>query len=76
MTIQDSRLVAPASVVGEFVTEARLEALNTALAAHGVDASRIITIFEIHGQPVANGHPARYRVLYRKPRAAPIGTHD
>jgi hypothetical protein len=54
-------------LVGEFVTEARLEALNAALAAHGVDASRIIAIFEMPGQPVANGHPARYRVLYRTP---------
>jgi hypothetical protein len=54
-------------LVGEFVTEARLEALNAALAAHGVDAGRIITIFEIPGQPVAGGHPARYHVLYRKP---------
>ena len=54
-------------IVGEFVTEARLDALNAALAAHGVDASRIITIFEMPGQPVANGHPARYHVLYRKP---------
>jgi hypothetical protein len=54
------------AVVGEFVAEARLEALNAALAAHGVDASRIITIFQMPGQPVANGHPARYHVLYRK----------
>ena len=55
------------ALVSEFVTEARLEALNAALAAHGVDANRIITIFEIPGQPVANALPARYRVLFRKP---------
>ena len=32
-----------------------------------MDANRTITIFEMPGQPVANGHPARYHVLYRKP---------
>lgn len=68
MTIQDIKpITAAGALVGEFVTEARLEALNAALAAHGVDASRIITIFQMPGQPVANGHAARYHVLYRKP---------
>jgi hypothetical protein len=56
-----------AGTVGEFITEARLDALNAALEAHGLDASRIIAIFELPGQPVANAHPARYRVLYRQP---------
>ena len=54
-------------VVGSFVTEARLDALNAALAAHGVDATRIISIFQLPGQPVANSLPARFQVLYRKP---------
>jgi hypothetical protein len=68
MTIQTPQPIkVEGAVVGEFVTEARLEALNAALAAYGVDANRIITIFEMLGQPVANGHPARYHVLYRKP---------
>ncbi len=67
MTIQDIKPIKVASgIVGEFVTEARLDALNAALAAHRVDASRIITIFEVRAQPIANGHPARYHVLYRK----------
>lgn len=52
--------------VGEFITEARLDALNRALDAHGVDSSQIITIFELPGQRVANALPARYQVLYRK----------
>lgn len=56
-----------AGLVGEFVTEARLDALNAALTSRGLDASRIITIFEMPAQPVANGHPARYRVLFRQP---------
>jgi hypothetical protein len=55
-----------AAGVGEFVTEARLDALNDALAAHGIDASRIITILALPAQPIANALPARYRVLYRK----------
>ena len=68
MTIQTPQLIKAASeTVGEFFTEARLDALNAALAAHGVDASRIITIFEIPGQSVANALPPRYHVLYRKP---------
>lgn len=67
MTIQTPQAIkAAAATVGEFVTEAQIDTLNAALAAHGVDANRIITIFEIPGQPVANGHPARYHVLYRK----------
>jgi hypothetical protein len=68
MTIMEKPVSkAAGGLVGEFVTEARLDALNAALAAHGVDSNRIITIFELPGQPVANGHPARYHVLYRKP---------
>ena len=40
MTIMEKPVSTPASgVVGSFVTEARLDALNAALAAHGVDAS-------------------------------------
>lgn len=56
-----------AGLVGEFVTEAHLDALNGALTSRGIDASRIISIFELPAQPVANGHPARYRVLFRQP---------
>jgi hypothetical protein len=55
-----------ASIVGEFVIEARLEVLNDELRARGLDANRIITVFEMPAQPVANGRPARYRVLYRQ----------
>ncbi len=54
-------------IVGELVTEARLDTLNAALAAHGVDSSRIITIFEVPGHGAANAPPRRYRVLYRRP---------
>ena len=68
MTIMEKPVSKAASgLVGEFFTEARLDALNAALAAKGVDASRIITIFEVPGQSVANALPPRYHVLYRKP---------
>lgn len=53
-------------LVGEFITEARLDSLNAALVARGLDAGRIISIFELPARPVGNGHPARYRVLYRQ----------
>jgi hypothetical protein len=66
MTITEKPVRETASgVVGSFVTEARLDALNAALAAHGVDANRIISIFQLPG-PVANSLPARFQVLYRK----------
>jgi hypothetical protein len=68
MTIMEKSVSkAMGGLVGEFFTEARLDALNGALAAHGVDASRIIAIFEAPGQSVANALPPRYHVLYRKP---------
>lgn len=52
-------------MVGEIITEARVDALNRSLAEHGVDASQIITILEMPGQAIANDIPARFRVLYR-----------
>ena len=51
--------------VGEFITEDSIHALNRSLAAHGIEASQIITIFKLPGAPIANGAPARFRVLYR-----------
>jgi hypothetical protein len=52
-------------MVGEIITDARIGALNQALDEHGLDASQIIAVFELPGQPIANGIPARFRVLYR-----------
>jgi hypothetical protein len=52
-------------MVGEIITEARVDALNRSLAEHGVDASQIITIFEMPAQHIGNAIRARYRVLYR-----------
>ena len=53
------------NMVGEIITEARVDALNRSRAEHGVDASQIITIFEIPAQPIANAIPASHGVLYR-----------
>lgn len=64
---------AMAGTVGELVTEAAIDALNRDLAAHGVDASHIIAIFSLPAQPVANGAPARYRVL---PQALRLFAHS
>lgn len=68
MTSRAFRAASPAASggVGEFITEARLDALNRALDAHGVDASQIITIFELPARLIANALPARFQVLYRK----------
>ena len=54
-----------ADVVSELFTEARLEALNAALADLGIAAERIITIFQVPGQTLVNPTPAQFRVLYR-----------
>ena len=64
-----STLRAPAKaaggMVGEIITEARIDALNRSLAEHGVDASQIIAVLELPPQHIANAIPARFRVLYR-----------
>ena len=54
-----------ADAVSELFTEARLGALNAALADLGIAAERIITIFQVPGQTLVNPTPAQFRVLYR-----------
>jgi len=54
-----------ADVVQELFTEARLDALNTALADLGIAGEKIITIFQVPGQTLVNPTPAQFRVLYR-----------
>jgi hypothetical protein len=51
--------------VTEFLTDARVDALNAALSDRGISADRIITILHVPGQTVANPKPAQFRVLYR-----------
>jgi hypothetical protein len=52
--------------VREFYTEARVEALNTALADKGIAAEKIICILHIPGQIVVSPTPAQFRVIYRE----------
>jgi hypothetical protein len=65
-TITSGRFPKTAGAVGEFITEDSVHALNRSLAEHGIEASQIITIFKLPGAPIANGAPARFRVLYRR----------
>lgn len=51
--------------VDEIVTEASLDALNAALAEHGIDADRIISILPIPSQTMAFPKPPELRVLFR-----------
>ena len=62
---QHSPLTNRADAVIEFLTEARVDALNAALSDRGISADRIITILHVPGQTIANPTPAQFRVLYR-----------
>ncbi|MBA4223133.1 MAG: hypothetical protein C0458_20585 [Methylobacterium sp.] len=52
-------------LVDEIVTESSLDALNAALAVHGIDADRIISILPVPGQTMAFPKPPQLRVLFR-----------
>ncbi|KQW22631.1 hypothetical protein ASC80_04530 [Afipia sp. Root123D2] len=54
-----------ADVVGEVYTEARIEALNTALAERGISGEQVIAILPEAGQTMVKPTPPRFRVLYR-----------
>lgn len=53
------------SAVEEFVTPARVEALNTELRSRGISAEQIIAVHALEGQPLVHGIEAKFRVLYR-----------
>lgn len=53
------------AVIGEIITDASLDALNGELLMKKIQAERIVSIFFLPGQPVANGVPSRFRILYR-----------
>ncbi|MFM9847930.1 MAG: hypothetical protein ACKVP3_12315 [Hyphomicrobiaceae bacterium] len=65
MSAAHSTLSNRADAVTELLTEARVDALNAALADRGITADRIITILHVAGQTMANPTPAQFRVLYR-----------
>jgi len=51
--------------VGEFITEASVELLNTELANRRIGPDRILAVLHVPGQTMANPTPAKFRVLYR-----------
>ncbi|QCI64400.1 hypothetical protein [Phreatobacter stygius] len=65
MTIAQHAASNRADAVSEFVTDARIEALNSALSDRGIAADRIISILPMTGQTLINAAPAQFRVLYR-----------
>jgi hypothetical protein len=54
-----------AAAIGELYTEADLEALNAALADHGIGAERIISVLPVPAETLLSARGARLRVLYR-----------
>jgi hypothetical protein len=54
-----------ADVVGEVYTEAKIEALNSALAERGISGEQVIAILPEAGQTMVRPTPPRFRVLYR-----------
>lgn len=53
------------SAVGEIYTDARIEALNAALADQGISGEQVIAILPIAGETMVNPTPPQFRVLYR-----------
>jgi hypothetical protein len=54
-----------ASVVDEFFTDARIEALNSELIKREIAAEQVITILPVAGQIMVSPTPPQFRVLYR-----------
>ena len=63
--VKESKMSNRADVIRELFTEARVEALNTALAELGIAAENVVTVFQVPGQALVNPTPAQFRVLYR-----------
>jgi hypothetical protein len=53
-------------VIREFVTEATPDSLNEAIKSRGVSVDRILSVFLVPGQVIANGPRDRFRVLYHE----------
>jgi hypothetical protein len=62
---KESKMSNRADIIKELFTEARIEALNTALADLGIAAENVVTIFQVPGQALVSPTPAQFRVLYR-----------
>jgi hypothetical protein len=54
-----------ADTVAEIITDATIDALNTALTDRGIDADRIISILPVAAQSLVTVKGPQFRVLYR-----------
>ncbi len=54
-----------ADIVGEIYTDAKIEALNAALADQGISGEQVIAILPVAGETMVRPSPAQFRVLYR-----------
>ena len=54
-----------ATIVDEFFTDARIEALNTELLRREISAAQVIAILPVAGQIMVSPTPPQFRVLYR-----------
>lgn len=63
--VQRAQTTNRADVVGEIYTDARIEALNSALIERGISGDRIIAILPEAGQAMVRPTPAQFRILYR-----------
>jgi hypothetical protein len=55
-----------ASVVGEFFTEARIDALNAEMIRREIATEQIIMVLPVETQIMVNPTPPQFGVLYRK----------
>ena len=62
---KENKMSNRADIIKELFTEARVEALNSALADLGIAAENVVTIFQVPGQALVKPTPAQFRVLYR-----------
>ena len=63
--VKEIKMSNRADVIKELFTEARIDALNSALADLGIAAEKIVAIFQVPGQALVSPTPAQFRVLYR-----------
>jgi hypothetical protein len=64
-TAQPGTATNRADAVGELLTKADVDSLNSALADRGIAAEQIITILHVPAQIMVDPTPAKFRVLYR-----------
>jgi hypothetical protein len=65
MTVPQRAPLPNSAVVGEILTDARIDVLNAKLIERGISADQLIAILPVEAQIVANPKPPQFRVLYR-----------